>query len=918
MTNNTAAETIYKSVAIEEEMQKSYLDYSMSVIVSRALPDCRDGLKPVQRRILYAMHLKNNYTRFVKSAAIVGEVISKFHPHGDLPIYGALVRMAQEFLMRMGLVIGQGNFGSMDGDPPAAMRYTEVKLAKLAGYLMEDINYEAVNFKANYDGTLKEPEVLPARFPNILINGSNGIAVGMATSIPTHNFNEVMNACCAYIRDKSISDDELFSHIKGPDFPTGGIIIGRNSIRKAMVTGRGSIVIRGRTHFEEIGGKSAIIITEIPYMVNKADMVKKIEDLSELKTIEDISEIRDESNKNGVRVVVELKRNANQDVILNQLFKHTSLQSTVNYNVLALKGGQPQVMGLRNIISAFVEFREVVVRRRTAFLLQRARDRAHLVIGLIIAVNNIDEVIKLIKASETPQEAREKLLNTPWQAGDISYYLDLIKDYRNELGDNDTCYLTEEQVRAILEMKLQKLTGLEKQKLSEELKSLSTKIEDYLDILTSEQRLTSIITDELTEVANLFECKRLTTIEDIASDVSIEDLIQREDMVVIKTMRGYIKRVPLSSFKAQKRGGKGKSAINNHDDDFSTHVIATNTHQQLLMFSNTGKVYKTTVYKLPVGSLQSKGRVVSNLFSLEPHEKIIFVLPLPEQDLDKHGIIFATKNGMIRRNSFEDFATVHQNGKIAIKLEDDELIGVSICKEDDHIFLASTCGKAIRFPVEILRVFKSRNTSGIRGMKLKTKNDSIVSLAILKGAKEDIETREKYLKIPVKQRLQIISSLNAAQTFEEEQEKQAELAKATAIAEKNSELLNADKILQLAEGEDFILTLTAQGMGKYTSAYEYRVSGRGGQGVQNIILNKDHKVIVSTPIGYDDHIMLITNNGTLIRTTVKNVRISGRSTKGVKIINVKSGEEVISATRIAEEEQDISVANNNEAAESEQ
>jgi len=879
-------------VSIASEMRNSYLDYAMSVIVSRALPDARDGLKPVHRRILFAMHENNNYfdRPYKKSARTVGDVISKYHPHGDAAIYQSLVRMAQDFSLRIPLIDGQGNFGSMDGDAAAAMRYTEVRLAKISATLLSDLDMDTVDFQPNYDNAETEPKVLPAGFPNLLVNGTSGIAVGMATNIPTHNLGEVIDACFAYIKNPEITLDEILNFVHGPDFPTGGIIMGQSRARNALATGRGSVIIRAKTDIEELGGKPAIIITEVPYQVNKAELVKKIEDLVKNKIVEGITELRDESNKLGVRIVIELRRDAVADVVLNQLFKHTVLQTSFAYNMLALDHGRPLLMNLLDVIRLFIAFREEVVTRRTIFLLNKARTRAHVLIGLFLAVAQIDEVIALIKTSPDPNVAKEKLMARRWPADVVEPLLRLVDDYRNAI-ENGQCSFTEEQAKAILEMRLQRLTGLERDKIEGELKELAAQIARYLEILSDRTILFDIIEKELLEIRNNFATPRLTEISINEDDTDIEDLIQREDMVVTTTMGGYIKRVPLDTYRAQRRGGRGRSGMATHDDDFTTDVIVTNTHAAMLFFSNQGKVYQSKIYKLPLGSPQSKGRALINIFPLANDEKINFIMQMPEnkEEWANMSIMFATANGNMRRNDLAAFTNIQSNGKIAIRLdEDDKLIGVCPCHPDDHVMLATRQGKAMRCPVDAVRIFKSRTSDGVRGIKLAAKNDKVISMSILKGSEMDIVKREEYLKIPESVRMQAAAAEN------EDAAKQC-FAGLTFVD------LTIDEVVQFARSEEFILAITEKGYGKRTSAYEYRITNRGGQGVGNInTSDRNGSVVATFPVGNQDQLMLITNGGILIRMSVETIRITGRNALGVTLIDTKAGETVISASKIAE------------------
>ncbi len=886
-------------ITIESEMKRSYLDYAMSVIVSRALPDARDGLKPVHRRILYAMYEMSNFydKPYKKSARIVGDVIGKYHPHGNDSIYLALVRMAQDFSLRIPLIDGQGNFGSMDGDSPAQMRYTEVRLAKITSTMLSDLDKGTVDFQDNYDGSEREPKVLPTRFPNLLVNGTNGIAVGMATNIPPHNLGEIIDGCCAYIENPNITNEELTAFVPGPDFPTGGVILGREKAKTALSTGRGSIIIRGKVEFEEIGGRQAIVINEVPYQVNKAELVKHIEHLAKEKIIEGIYELRDESNKLGVRVVIELKKDTVANVILKQLYKHTELQSSFAYNVLALNKGVPVVMSLRDIIAAFIDFREEVVTLRTAHLLSKARDKAHVLIGLFLAVSNIDEVIALIKASPDANVAKQRLMNELWEASLVEPLLRLVDDYRNNL-ENGKCYFTEEQAKAILEMRLQRLTGLEKEKIENELKELALEIGEYLSILSSREKLYNIIVKELMEVKEQFATPRKTNFELSEAEVDIEDLIQKEEMVVTLTLTGYVKRVPLNAYRSQKRGGKGRSALSMHDEDLTTDIIASNTHTTLLFFSDIGKVYKIKVYQLPLGTPQTKGRALVNLFPLSSNEKINNIMAFPEDKStwDQLNIMFSTSNGNIRRNSLLDFVSIQSNGKIAIKLdEDDKLVGVAVCESSDHILLSTRMGKSIRFPVDSVRVFKSRSSDGVRGIRLAKNGDAVISMSVLKGAEIEIEKRDEFLKINEDLRMLIAANPDDQDALKR-------------LNKYKLEKLSKEEAIELAKKEEYILAVTENGFGKRTSAYEYRITDRGGQGVLNINTSiRNGPVVASFPVQENEQIILITNRGTLIRTKVHDIRITGRNAMGVKIFDVKNGEKVISVTRIYETEAETEV-----------
>lgn len=885
-----------QQISIVTEMRNSYVDYSMSVIVGRAIPDVRDGMKPVNRRILFAMDcMRNHYDKaYKKSARVVGDTIGKYHPHGDAPIYMALVRMAQEFSLRDPLVDGQGNFGSIDGDSPAAMRYTEVRLSKIASWLLEDIDQNTVDFQDNYDGSEREPLVLPARFPNLLINGGSGIAVGMATNIPTHNLGEVMDACIAYVKNPAITQEEISDLVPAPDFPTGGLIVGATQARHAIATGRGTVTMRGKVDIEEVGGYYCIVIKELPYQVNKAELVKKIEQLSKDKVIEHVSELRDESNKLGIRVVVELKRDANPDIVLNKLYRHTELQTNFSVNMLSLSGGQPVLMGIRDIIAIFIAFRNEIVTRRTIFELNKARDKAHILIGLSLAVSNIDQVIGMIRSSANTQEAKRKLMDEYWDAEVVSPLLKLVADYRNDLIDG-RCKFTQEQVEAILDMKLSKLTNLEKGKIEEELFGLSQNITELLNILNSKEVMDQVILNELQEVKDLFATPRRSQIISDEKDFDDEDFIAREEVVITRTLEGFIKRVPLDTYKAQKRGGKGRSGMATYNDDLTTDIVVASTHAPLLFFSSYGKVYRTKVYKLPAGSPQSKGKALINFLPLEQSEKITTILPLPEDETlwNNYNIIFATKKGGVRRNEMSAFSNINANGKIAIRLDEgDELIGVNIATESDHILLCTKEGRALRFPVESLRIVKGRNTDGVRGVTLGAEDDVVVSMAIVSEAKASVEQRDEYLKIPVDARL------NYAITGNVDEFK-------TIISENNL-TIDPDIAIELASSEQFILSVTENGYGKRTSLYEYRVTNRGGLGITNIVVDdRNGKVVASMPAKNDQEVILLSSGGTLIRTKISDIRVISRNTKGVKIISVADGEKVISVSTIAGYSDDV-------------
>lgn len=874
-------------VDISEEMRRSYLDYAMSVIVSRALPDVRDGLKPVHRRIIYSMFENGyDYNRpFRKSARIVGDVLGKYHPHGDSSVYEAMVRMAQPFSMRVPLVDGQGNFGSMDGDSAAAMRYTEARLAKVAHSLIDDIDKDTVDFMPNYDETLQEPTVLPASYPNLLVNGANGIAVGMATNIPPHNLGEVLDACCAYIDNPEISIDDLINIVPGPDFPTGGLILGYGGAKSAYYTGRGSVMMRAKATIEELyKDREAIIVHEIPYQVNKAALITRIAELVKEKKIEGISEIRDESDRQGVRVVIEIKRDFQADVVLNQLYKFTPLQTSFGMNMLAINNGRPMMMNLKDIIQAFVEFREEIIRRRTIFELNKARDRAHVLVGLAIAVENIDPVIELIRNAPNPQEAKDALLRKAWPAGEVETLVKLI-DEPDRKVENGTYRLSEAQAKAILDLKLQRLTGLERDKIHEELITIGEEIKECLSILASREKLYGIMRDEFVAIRDEYGTPRRTKIEDIEYDTDIESLIQREEMVVTVTEAGYIKRVPLNAYKAQKRGGKGKSGMATKDEDFVTRLFVASTHTPVLFFSSKGLVYKMKVYKLPLGSPTSKGKPFINLLPLDEGETITTVMKLPEceDDCKDMSIMFATSQGNVRRNSLMDFVNVQSNGKIAMKLDEgDKLINVRICHEDNDIMLAARSGKCIRFPVTDVRVFVGRNSTGVRGIKL-AEGDEVISMSILLHSDATSEERDGYARIA-----SAIKRISA------------ERGDDSCVSPEDTGLLNVlttEKYKEMAEREQFILSVTSTGYGKRTSSYEYRVTGRGGQGIANMEMSARNKEIVSSfPIEDDNQIMMVTDGGKLIRMPVKDIRIAGRKTQGVILFRTAENERVVSVT----------------------
>jgi DNA gyrase subunit A len=876
------------TISIVDEMKSSYLDYAMSVIVARALPDVRDGLKPVHRRILYSAQesgfLFNRPYR--KSARIVGDVIGKYHPHGDTAIYDALARMTQDWSMGLPLIDGQGNFGSMDPDPPAAMRYTEARLARSANYLMEDLDKDTVDFQPNYDASESEPQVLPARFPNLLVNGAGGIAVGMATNIPPHNLGEVIDACLAYLDNGAISTEELMQIVPGPDFPTGAIILGRAGARSAYETGRGSVILRSRHKVETgRGDRQSIILTEIPFQQGKNALVEKIAEAAKDKRIEGVSDIRDESNREGVRIVIELKRDATPEVVLNQLWRHTPAQGSFAANMLAIRGGRPELLNLRDIIQAFVQFREQVITRRSKFELAKARDRAHILLGLVIAVTNLDEVVKMIRGSASPAEARAKLSAREWPIDQIAPYLRLVEAIE---GDSDaaTYRLSDVQVRAILDLRLHRLTALGRDEIGEELEGLAASITELLEILGNRAKLYEVMREELVDVRSIFARPRRTEIADFAAGIDDEDLIEREDMVVTVTMQGYIKRTPLDTFRAQARGGKGRSGMATKDEDVVTELFVTSTHTPVLFFSTLGKVYRMKVWKLPKGGPTTRGRPMVNLLPLGPGETISTVLPLPENE-DEWGalhVMFATAKGSVRRNSMDAFTNVPSNGKIAMKFEgadeDDRLIGVALLDAADDVLLATRQGKAIRFAAEDVREFQSRNSTGVRGISLKD-GDEVISLSVLKSLgdiDDSTENRDTYLRFA---------------PWKGEREDQPQ----------DQALIDA-----MAAKEQFILTVCANGYGKLSSAYDYRRTNRGGQGITNIDnIARNGPVVASFPAEKGHQLMLVTDQAKLIRTTLGSLRVISRNSAGVKLFDVARGEHVVSAARIEETEEEAEV-----------
>jgi DNA gyrase subunit A len=885
LTENLAIPSIY----IEDEMKNSFLDYAMSVIVSRALPDVRDGLKPVHRRILYLMNESGyDYNKaHRKSASIVGMVVAKYHPHGTEAVYETMVRMAQNFAMRLPLIDGQGNFGSMDGDPAAHMRYTEARLSKPAHYLLEDIDKETVEFRPNYDSTTEEPLVLPTRIPNLLINGVGGIAVGMATNIPSHNLGEVIDGCCALIDNPDLTIEELMTYIPGPDFPTGGMIMGRRGIHSAFKTGRGSIMIRGRSHIETISkDREAIIITEIPYQVNKAKMIERMAELVRDKELDGISNLRDESDMEGLRVVIELKKDAVADVILNRLYMMTPLQTSFAVNMLAINAGRPQQMGLKDILECFLEFREEVITKRTRFELKKARDRSHVLVGLALAVANLDEMIDLIRGAPDPQTAKEGILSRAWKVYDVEPLIKLIDEPGYPITDG-TYKMSEVQAKAILDLRLHRLTGLEREKIAAELNDIVGEIKEYLFILANRGKRLEIMRTELLEIKENFANPRRTSIEEGESNADEEDLIQREDMVVTVSLGGYIKRVPSSTYRAQKRGGKGRSGMATREEDAVSEVFVANTHTQVLFFTTTGRVFGMKVYKLPLGTPQARGKAIVNLLPLGDGETISTIMPMPdnEADWEKMHIMFATSTGSVRRNALSDFTNIRTNGKIAMKLDEGErLIAVKSCDEESDVFLTTHDGRCIRFPVTGIREFKSRASTGVRGIKL-AKGDEVVSMTILREVEFTIEERDAYLKQASKLR---------RQEGEEEEENNHN---------GDTIQLTPERYEAMAALEDFILTVSERGFGKRSSAYDYRCSNRGGQGIAAMgVTDKTGKLVDSFPVKDEDHIMLVTNTGKLIRCPVHDIRIAGRRTQGVTLFRVAEGEIVVSMARLEEDE----------------
>ncbi len=882
-----------RPVSILDEMKRSYLDYAMSVIVARALPDARDGLKPVHRRILYSMYEQGHTPdkKYVKSARVVGDVIGKYHPHGDQSIYDAMVRMAQDFSMRVPLIDGQGNFGSVDGDPPAAYRYTEARLTRSALEVLGDIDKDTVDFQPNYDNSEKEPSVLPAKFPNLLVNGAGGIAVGMATNIPPHNLGEVIDACVALIDDPALGIDDIINIIPGPDFPTGGIILGRQGIRSAYHLGRGSIVMRGKVTIDTIRkDREAIIISEIPYQVNKATMVERIAELVREKKIEGVADLRDESDRDGFRVVVELKREAVADVVLNQLYRFTPLQTNFPANMLALDQGRPQTMNLKDLLTLFIAFREQVITRRTKFLLNKARDRAHILVGLAIAVANIDEIIRVIRTSPDPNTARDTLMSRDWPAREVEAMITLIDDPRHRMAPDGTARLSLEQARAILDLRLQRLTALGREEISEELDKLAVEIADYLEILRSRARVQAIVKAELAEVKTKFATPRKTIIVEQEGEVEDEDLIQREDMVVTVSHAGYVKRVPLSTYRAQRRGGKGRAGMQTRDEDFVSRLFVASTHTPVLFFSSRGQVYKEKVWRLPMAAPNARGKAMINILPLEQGERITTIMPLPEDESSwaNLDVMFATTGGTVRRNKLSDFVDVRRSGIIAMKLgEGEAIVDVQICTENDDVLLTAAGGQCIRFPVTDVRVFTGRTSMGVRGIAL-AENDTLISLAILRHVEATSDERSAYFKM----RRAVAGEVAAEEPADADGEETT-----------GSLQLSQERYAEMSAQEQVVLTVSVNGYGKRTSSYEYRTTGRGGKGIVAMsVNNRNGKLVASFPVEHSDQIMLVTDKGQLIRCPVEDIRIAGRSTQGVIVFNTADDEHVVSVEHITEEE----------------
>ena len=883
------------SINIEDELRRSYLDYAMSVIVSRALPDARDGLKPVHRRIFYSMHDlgMTSDKAYSKCARVVGDVLGRFHPHGDQSVYFALARMAQPFSLGLVLIDGQGNFGSIDGDLPAAMRYTECRMAPSAMALLADIDKQTVDFQENYDGKEMEPVVLPSRIPNLLVNGAGGIAVGMATNIPPHNLGEIVDACLALIDDPEVSQETLLDIVPGPDFPSGGEIIGRTGPRQALMTGRGSVIMRGLATIETIRkDREAIVITAIPYQVNKATLVETIADLVRDKKIEGIADIRDESDRSGMRIVIELKRDASGDVILNQLYRFTALQTSFGVNMLALNHGRPQQMGLRELIGAFVDFREEVVVRRTKFELNKARDRGHVLVGLSIAVANIDEVIHIIRSSADPSEARERLVARSWPAGDMMPLIELIADPRTVLEGAGQVRLTDEQARAILALTLSRLTGLGRDEIEGEARSLAGAIAGYLELLSDRARIMAVVREELVEVRDKFAIPRRTAIVDGDADVEDEDLIAREEMVITVTHGGYVKRTPLATYRSQRHGGKGRSGMRTKDEDAVTGVFSASTHAPLLFFTSGGKAYKLKVWRLPLGDPNARGKAFVNLLPIDQGESITSILPLPEDEAtwDKLDVMFATRSGNVRRNKLSDFAQINRAGKIAMKLDEgDSIIGVGLCTRENDVLLTSTSGRAIRFSVEDVRVFAGRDSTGVRGIRLGD-GDRVISMAILNGVDATPAERGGYLKWSrAMQRATGEEGEDVAAAPDDEEEVEGDAAE-----------LSEERRIALGAAEQFILTLSTEGIGKRSSAYDFRRTGRGGQGLlAQDLTRKGGKLVAGFPVENGDEILLVTDQGQLIRCPVAQIRVAARNTQGVIVFRTAEHEHVVSVERLA-------------------
>jgi len=888
-----------RPVTISDEMKRSYLEYAMSVIISRALPDVRDGLKPVHRRILYAMQrLGLDWNKkHMKSSKVVGDTMGDFHPHGNLAIYDALVRLAQDFSMRVPLIDGQGNFGSVDGDPPAAERYTEARLSKIAQYLLDDLDKDTVDFKPNYDDRLQEPVVLPAKFPNLLVNGAGGIAVGMATNIPPHNLGEVIDACLAHLDNPEITIDELCQIIQGPDFPTGGLIIGRSGILAAYHKGRGSILMRAKVEVEEIRkDREALIVTAIPYQVNKKTLIEKIAELVREKRVEGIADIWDETNREGMRIVIELKRDAVADVVLNQLYRFSDLQTSFGANMLALNGGRPEQLNLKDMIEAFTAFREEVVSRRTKFLLNKARERAHVLVGLAIAVANIDEVIKLIRHAPSPAEAREQLMARDWPAKDIAPLVELIADPRHKVSTEGTYRLSEEQAKAILDLRLARLTALGRDEIADELKKIGEEIKEYLAILASRRRVVDIVKGELTAIRDEFATPRKTEILEIDGEVEDEDLIQREDVVVTVSHKGYIKRVPLGTYRAQRRGGKGRSGAGTREEDVITTLFVASTHTPVLFFSSRGMCYRMKVWRLPAGTPQAVGKALVNLLPLAQGEVITSILPLPE-DAETWGTLqlaFATRSGKVRRNALSDFENINRNGKIAMKLDEgDAIVSVNICTPENDVLLTTAQGRCIRFLLaDEVRLFKGRDSDGVRGIKLDD-DDRVISMTVLTHVDADPAERAAYLKQA--------NMLRRAQG-DEIAEETAESADSDEEVVDGAAELTPERFAELSAKEQFVLTVSERGFGKRSSSYEYRTSGRGGKGIVAMVVNdRNGPLVASFPVVDTDQIMLVTDGGQLIRCPVNDVRIAGRNTQGVRIFKTDADERVVSVERIPED-----------------